>query len=107
MTTQDQIDTKNDNNDHASHSSYYCCSDFHKVTNLAIEAQDTSFEQGIIHNPTCIGNNSGEIKMRHFLSTYTTQNLVPWEDEVKKPDYDSWEGKLPHFEYSETLGKSP
>lgn len=72
-----------------------------------MEAQDASFEQGIIHNPASIGKGSGDMKMRHFLSTFSSQNPVPWEDEGKEPDYDEWEGKLPPFEYIETLGKSP
>lgn len=71
-----------------------------------MEAQDASFEQEIIHNPASIGKGSGDMMMRQFLSTYSSQNPVPWEDDDKEPDYETWRGKLPPFDYIETLGKS-
>lgn len=61
---------------------------------------------GIIHNPASIGQDSGNMEMRHFLNTYSSRNPVPWEDKDKEPDYDQWKGKFPPFKIIENLGKS-
>lgn len=91
MTTQGQIDTKNDHNDQDI------------ATNLAMDGQGPV---GIIHNPASIGQDSGDMEMRQFLRTYSSRNPVLWEDKDREPVYDQWGGISPPFRIIENLGRS-
>ncbi len=61
---------------------------------------------GIIHNPASIGQVSGDMEMRQFLRTYSSQNPVLWEDKDREPVYDQWRGILPPFQIIENLARS-